>query len=73
MVEAPWSDRRSRRPALSLNRATGAESRTMAQIHETAEDVSRRIRNGRITAGLAIAWWVASIGGIIYVINNPPV
>ena len=45
----------------------------MTQIHETADEASQRQRNGKITAAIAIAWWIASIGGIIYVINNPPV
>ena len=42
----------------------------MAYVQETSEELSRRIRNGRITATIAISWWIASIGGIIYVINQ---
>lgn len=45
----------------------------MAQLQETAGEITQRSRNGKITATLAIAWWVASIGGIIYVLNNPPI
>ena len=45
----------------------------MDYARETSEELSRRMRNGKITAFIAISWWVASIGGIIYVINNPPV
>lgn len=44
----------------------------MAYVRETSEELSRRMRNSKITATIAVAWWVASIGGIIYVINNPP-
>jgi hypothetical protein len=43
----------------------------MSYVRETSDELSRRMRNGKITAFIAIAWWVASIGGIIYVINNP--
>jgi hypothetical protein len=53
--------------------ATGAERPEMTYMKETADETSRRLRNGKITAFLALAWWVVSIGGIIYVINNPPV
>ena len=42
----------------------------MAYIQETSEELSRRMRNGKITAAIAVAWWIASIGGIIYVINQ---
>ena len=44
----------------------------MAYMKETADEVGRRLRNGKITALLALTWWMASIGGIIYVINHPP-
>jgi hypothetical protein len=49
----------------------GAKGYPMAYVRETGDELSRRMRNGKITAFLAITWWVASIGGIIYVINNP--
>ncbi len=42
----------------------------MAYVQETSEELSRRIRNGKITATLAIVWWIASIGGVLYVINQ---
>lgn len=41
----------------------------MDYIHETDEERSRRQRTGKIAAAVAVSWWVASIGGIIYVIN----
>ena len=41
----------------------------MEYVHESDEARSRRQRNGKIAAAVAISWWVASIGGIIYVIN----
>ena len=44
----------------------------MAYMKETADQVGRRLRNGKIIAVLALTWWMASIGGIIYVINYPP-
>ncbi len=44
----------------------------MPSIHETAEQKVRRIRNGRITIFLALAWWILSVGGVIYVINTTP-
>ena len=42
----------------------------MPYTHETADLRSKRIRNGRIAVILSVAWWVISIGGIIYVINT---
>lgn len=50
-----------------------AQGIEMARIHETTEETSRRLRNGKVAATVAVSWWIASIGGIIYVINNPPV
>ena len=35
----------------------------------TAEELTRRQRLGKLIAGLCIIWWVAAIGGIIYVIE----
>lgn len=32
------------------------------------EELDRRARQGKIAAFLAISWWVASVGGIIWVI-----
>lgn len=34
------------------------------------EEVIRRSRQGILVATLAVAWWVASIGGIIWVITS---
>ena len=42
----------------------------MSYITETIEQSNRRLRVGKIAATLAIAWWLASVGGIIYVINQ---
>ncbi|MFT5507253.1 MAG: hypothetical protein ACI89J_000317 [Hyphomicrobiaceae bacterium] len=53
--------------------AFSAKGSILAQLQETAGEITQRSRNGKITATLAIAWWVASIGGIIYVLNNPPI
>ncbi|MGI9422347.1 MAG: hypothetical protein ACR2PA_04080 [Hyphomicrobiaceae bacterium] len=36
---------------------------------ETSEEKDRRLRNGRMAIILSFAWWIVSIGGIIYVIN----
>jgi hypothetical protein len=58
---------------LGLECAARAEGFIVAQFQETADETSRRLRNGKITATIAISWWIASIGGIIYVINNPPI
>ena len=33
------------------------------------EEVERRNKLGKLVGALAVAWWVASIGGIIWVIN----
>lgn len=41
----------------------------MQYVHETDQQKSQRIRNGRVAIALSLAWWIASIGGIIYVIN----
>jgi hypothetical protein len=35
----------------------------------TEEERSNRMRTGRIVAAVSIAWWIATIGGIIWVIN----
>ncbi len=32
-------------------------------------ELNRRKRTGKIAAILSVAWWIASIGGIIYVIT----
>ena len=42
----------------------------MPYVDETSEERSKRIRNGRIVATVSVAWWIISIGGIIYVINT---
>lgn len=42
----------------------------MAYMNETDNQTSSRLRTGRIVAILCIAWWIASVGGIIYVINS---
>lgn len=39
-------------------------------IEETADQRTHRVRKGRLAIFLSIAWWVVSIGGIIYVINT---
>lgn len=44
----------------------------MAYERETSNELARRMRNGKITAVIAVGWWIISIGGIIYVLNNPP-
>jgi len=44
----------------------------MAYMKETADQAARRVRNGKITAVLAVTWWVVAIGGILWVLNNPP-
>ncbi len=36
---------------------------------ETEEERSQRQRKGRIVAIASILWWVATIGGVIWVIN----
>lgn len=41
----------------------------MSYIPETDDELGRRKRNGLITGVLALGWWVASIGGIIYMLN----
>ncbi len=33
------------------------------------EEIDRRSRLGKLVGALAVAWWIASIGGIIWVIN----
>lgn len=33
------------------------------------EEINRRSRQGKLAGALAIVWWIASIGGIIWVIN----
>ncbi|MFY0613738.1 MAG: hypothetical protein JXQ99_19560 [Hyphomicrobiaceae bacterium] len=33
------------------------------------EEINRRSRQGKLAGALAIIWWIASIGGIIWVIN----
>ncbi len=42
----------------------------MSYVQETADQRNTRIRNGRIAAILCVAWWIVSIGGIIFVINT---
>lgn len=44
--------------------ATTTEEEMVSQ-----EEVIRRARQGKLVAFLAISWWVASIGGIIWVIT----
>jgi hypothetical protein len=51
---------------------SSAKGADLAYETETNDELSRRMRNGKITAVLAVAWWVASIGGIIWVLNHPP-
>ncbi len=41
----------------------------MSYMNETDDQAAKRMRKGRIVAIMCIAWWIASIGGIIYVIN----
>lgn len=33
------------------------------------EELDRRRRQGKIAGILAVAWWIASVGGIIWVIT----
>ena len=40
----------------------------MAYVEETETQRNNRIRLGRLAAFCAVAWWVASVGGIIYVV-----
>jgi hypothetical protein len=35
----------------------------------TEEEFNSRTRSGRLVAIACIAWWVATVGGIIWVIN----
>ena len=42
----------------------------MTSVYETDDDRRKRARNGRLAITLSLAWWVISIGGIIYVINT---
>ncbi len=35
----------------------------------TEEELNSRARSGRLVAIACIAWWVATVGGIIWVIN----
>ena len=42
----------------------------MAYINETEQDTNSRQRTGRIVAILCVLWWIASIGGVIFVINS---
>ncbi len=41
----------------------------MAYSQAFQDEVTRRKRIGLIAGGLAIVWWIVSIGGIILVIN----
>jgi hypothetical protein len=34
------------------------------------EEIARRARQGKIVGFIAVAWWVASVGGIIWVITS---
>lgn len=34
------------------------------------EELNRRNRQGKLAAFLAVAWWIASVGGIIWVITS---
>ena len=36
---------------------------------QTEEELNRRARSGRLDAIACIAWWIATVGGIIWVIN----
>ncbi len=33
------------------------------------QELDRRRKQGKLAGFLAVAWWIASIGGIIWVIN----
>ena len=37
---------------------------------ENEAERGKQIRNGRIAMLLCLAWWIASIGGVIFVINT---
>ena len=41
----------------------------MSDAEETEEMRSQRIRKAQIAIFVSVAWWIISIGGIIYVIN----
>ena len=41
----------------------------MSDAEETPEMRSQRIRKAQIAIIVSFAWWIVSIGGIIYVIN----
>ena len=42
---------------------------TMEEQMVSEEEVARRRKIGKVAALLAVGWWVASIGGIIWVIT----
>ena len=35
----------------------------------TEEELNARTRSGRLVAIACLAWWIATVGGIIWVIN----
>ena len=41
----------------------------MSDAGETEEARNLRIRKARLAVLVSFAWWIVSIGGIIYVIN----
>ena len=38
-------------------------------MSETSQETAGRLRAGRTVAMVSIVWWIATIGGIIWVIN----
>jgi len=42
----------------------------MSYMAESDGQTNNRVRTGRIVALLCITWWIASIGGIIFVLNT---
>lgn len=42
----------------------------MPHITETSAEQNSRIRTGRLVALACIVWWIASIGGVIFVLNT---
>ncbi len=42
----------------------------MSYMAESDDQANLRWRKGRLVAFLCIAWWIASIGGIIFVLNT---
>ncbi|MGI9476513.1 MAG: hypothetical protein ACR2PI_07400, partial [Hyphomicrobiaceae bacterium] len=55
-------------PVVPICRSKSATA-TVEERMVSQEEIARRSKLGKLVGALAIAWWVASIGGIIWVIN----